>query len=422
MNNKEIDKIIKLVKDGKIAISDGSLAFNKDYVKKQNRRKISGPNHEKGKNYLGTKLKLSDKVFFYCTKSGKLALRGGKVAAKNLQTAIEQKLESKRIGETRRAVYNSIFNMLDIYIADLENKAAKKAEKKVLNDVANNVSKYIEDKHVESQNTKTIEHKSKKTNLIKETKQKQTNKNNSRRTQITKGMLMDMENRLDDSKKVKFFSQLLKKLPYYEKKDFLVEYLKLKSLHGNLSFISSLKLLFAPRSVEENLVEDLCSEDFIILKQDLYVIYCNNYLFKKSPNDESKPDEIREKYYNNLTQKQRYEMRVRHFAKKYDEYPNILRRFMTFLPKTSKVDDDIIKDIFYKSEMANVMFENFLAENSKQNFEQSTSDNVTTSPKTQSSFLKTIKFKIKPQSKSDSNNTQNAKNQNEPTVTTEERI
>ena len=47
------------------------------------------------------------------------------------------------------------------------------------------------------------------------------------------------------------------------------------------------------------------------------------------------------------------------------------------MPKTSKVDDDIIKDIFYKSEMANVMFENFLAENSKQNFEQSTSDNVT---------------------------------------------
>ena len=206
-----------------------------------------------------------------------------------------------------------------------------------------------------------------------------------------------------------------------KKKDFLVEYLKLKSLHGNLSFISSLKLLFAPRSVEENLVEDLCSEDFIILKQDLYVIYCNIYRFEKSPNDESKLDEVREKYYNNLTQKQRYEMRVRCFAKKYDEYPNILRRFMTFLPKTSKVDDDIIKDIFYKSEMANVMFENFLAENSKQNFEQSTSDNVTTSPKTQSSFLKTIKFKIKPQSKSDSNNTPNAKNQNEPTVTTEGR-
>ena len=72
--------------------------------------------------------------------------------------------------------------------------------------------------------------------------------------------------------------------------------------------------------------------------------------------------------------------------------------------------------------MANVMFENFLAENSKQNFEQSTSDNVAASPKTQSSFLKTIKFKIKPQSKSDSNNTPNAKNQNEPTVTTEGRI
>ena len=422
MDDKEIDKIVKLVKDGKITVSNDTLAFNKDYVKKQNKRTISGPSHEKGINYLSKNLKLSDKVSFYCTKSGKLTLRGGKDAAKDLRHDIKVSLKSKRIGETRRAVYNSIFSMLDIYIADLENKAAKKAEKKVLNDVANNVSKYIEDKHVESQNTKTIEHKSKKTNLIKETKQKQTNKNNSRITQITKGMLMDIENRLDDSKKVKFFTQLLKELPYYEKKDFLVEYLKLKSLHGNLSFISSLKLLFAPRSVEENLVEDLCSEDFIILKQDLYVIYCNNYRFEKSPNDESKLDEVREKYYNNLTQKQRYEMRVRCFAKKYDEYPNILRRFMTFLPKTSKVDDDIIKDIFYKSEMANVMFENFLAENSKQNFEQSTSDNVTTSPKTQSSFLKTIKFKIKPQSKSDSNNTPNAKNQNEPTVTTEGRI
>lgn len=129
MDDKEIDKIIKLVKNGKITVSKDTLAFTKDYVKKQNKRTISGPNHEKGKNYLGTKLKLSDKVFFYCTKSGKLVLRGGQVAAKNLQTVIGQKLESKRIGETRRAVYNSIFNMLSFYINNLKTKAdARKAK------------------------------------------------------------------------------------------------------------------------------------------------------------------------------------------------------------------------------------------------------------------------------------------------------
>lgn len=129
MDDKEIDKIVKLVKDGKITVSNDTLAFTKDYVKKQNRRKISGPNHEKGKNYLGTKLKLSDKVFFYCTKSGKLALRGGKEAAIDLRHDIKVSLKSKRIGETRRAVYNSIFSMLDIYIDNLKIKAdARKAK------------------------------------------------------------------------------------------------------------------------------------------------------------------------------------------------------------------------------------------------------------------------------------------------------
>lgn len=35
MDDKEIDKIVKLVKDGKITVSNDTLAFTKDYVKKQ---------------------------------------------------------------------------------------------------------------------------------------------------------------------------------------------------------------------------------------------------------------------------------------------------------------------------------------------------------------------------------------------------
>lgn len=89
MDDKEIDKIVKLVKDGKITVSNDTLAFTKDYVKKQNKRTISGPSHEKGINYLSKNLKLSDKVSFYCTKSGKLTLRGGKDAAKDLRHDIK---------------------------------------------------------------------------------------------------------------------------------------------------------------------------------------------------------------------------------------------------------------------------------------------------------------------------------------------
>lgn len=33
MDDKEIDKIVKLVKDGKITVSNDTLAFTKDYVK-----------------------------------------------------------------------------------------------------------------------------------------------------------------------------------------------------------------------------------------------------------------------------------------------------------------------------------------------------------------------------------------------------
>ena len=40
MDDKEIDKIVKLVKDGKITVSNDTLAFNKDYVKKQNKRTL----------------------------------------------------------------------------------------------------------------------------------------------------------------------------------------------------------------------------------------------------------------------------------------------------------------------------------------------------------------------------------------------
>ena len=130
MDKEYMNKLVDMFKSWKIVVNEkGNLAYSKDVLQKQKKRKISGVNKDKNKVYSKEGIKLSEKVYFAKLKSGELKLRGGRKNAIKLNEELKAKIESKRIGETRREVYKTLSNIIDNYVQGLEEKANKKSQK-----------------------------------------------------------------------------------------------------------------------------------------------------------------------------------------------------------------------------------------------------------------------------------------------------
>lgn len=420
MDDKEIDKIVKLVKDGKITVSNDTLAFTKDYVKKQNKRTISGPSHEKGINYLSKNLKLSDKVSFYCTKSGKLTLRGGKDAAKDLHHDIKVSLKSKRIGETRRAVYSSIRCMLEAYINDFETKSNTRNNKKAKSELAqsDNVSEVeTTSEPAQPDDVSEVEATSEPaqqndSSSISQTKHSHVNvvhnfkiaddvdnlvngtsKKSVKTTDDIKNALFNKVNSLNEISKFYLLTKLYSELTHSNQTNMLYDYLTRQ--HSHFALLNSMKILLFRKKVKDDFISKLCDDPSSALAQDFYVLYSNQCKFIQTPKYKEQVEKIREDYYKKLTRKQRYKMRINNIYYEHYSEPNIFKKTILFFQKTSEVDDEVFDDIFYNTHKAKEDFETFINSTTSQDSEKNSSDTEASSfEKKRSTLLKDVNFPI----------------------------
>lgn len=399
LNNKEVDKIIRLVKNGKITISNNSLVFSKEYVRLQKQKqkqklnqepqqeqinkKISGFSHKKGETYLGKNLKLSDKVFFYCTKSGKLSIRGGKKAALNLESDIRNRISRneklKRVSAERTAVYNAILKMLEDYI-DKKTKTVKPVQINDISEVAATSEPVQPNTASETIHPRAVHNYIIDNNIGNKSAQHQTT------VDIKEAIFKEVHSKNPVERFRYLRDNLYNKLTPSNQREILHDYLAKGNSHFNLALFDSIKMFLFRKKIEDEFISEICDNPASPLAQDFYVLYGNQRT--RIPTEEYKESikKISDDFYNKLTRKQRYEMRYSNFYFLHNNKPNLFQKAKLYFPRTSKADDGmngVFVSIKHNSYGARKKFEAFINPTNNQ-------DEVNTSKK-RSNFRNNIK-------------------------------
>lgn len=330
MDKESMTKLVDMFKSGKIIVNEeGNLSYSKEYLNKQQKRKITKVNKDKNKRYSNEGIKLSEKVYFTKLKSGELRLRGGRKNAVKFNNELKIKMESKRIGEKRRELYYTLSGMIDKYVQNLEKKANQKEEKvKKKTTIKKTASKPEEIREIDTKKDSTkISSKKEQTTVVVKGEDKE------RKIDLKEKIFSNIPS--SESEKYTYFSKIYDSLDTDQKYEIKLLFL------GKDGLINKIKAKIPNKRLERKLISRIKTRYDVLYTLVGYAV--SNANKGERPSDKKK-SKLRKKY-NELSFRSRYKLKLMCLEVEKGNVANILEKIALYLPN-KKREEKVLDDIF----------------------------------------------------------------------------